>query len=101
YTLRELDLRREADNAETFAANFEDMPEIVFPKILREFSGRDSLTMEFLDGLKPISAEAKALDDETKDRLVDLGAAAIIRMLYKDGFFHADLHPGNLIILPD
>jgi ubiquinone biosynthesis protein len=101
YTLRELDLRREADNAETFAANFRDMPEIVFPKILREFSGRDSLTMEFIDGLKPNSAEAKALDDETKDRLVDLGAAAIIRMLYKDGFFHADLHPGNLIILPE
>jgi len=45
------------------------------------------ITMEFIDGLKPNSAEAKALDDETKDRLVDLGAAAIIRMLYKDGFF--------------
>jgi hypothetical protein len=38
YTLRELDLRREADNAETFAANFRDTPEIVFPKIYREFS---------------------------------------------------------------
>ncbi len=100
YTLRELDLRREADNAETFAANFRDTPEIVFPKIFREFSGRDTLTMEFLDGLKPNSVEAKALDEELKDKLIDLGATAIIRMLYKDGFFHADLHPGNLIILP-
>src|SRR5262249_24396564 len=36
-----------------------------------------------------------------RDRLIDLGAAAIIRMLYKDGFFHADLHPGNLLVLPD
>jgi ubiquinone biosynthesis protein len=100
YTLRELDLRREADNAETFAANFRDTPEIVFPKIYREFSGRDTLTMEFLDGLKPNSAEAKALEETQKDKLIDLGATAIIRMLYKDGFFHADLHPGNLIILP-
>jgi ubiquinone biosynthesis protein len=56
--------------------------------------------MEFLDGLKPNSAEAKALPEEQKDKLIDLGATAIIRMLYKDGFFHADLHPGNLIILP-
>ncbi|MCM2269530.1 MAG: AarF/UbiB family protein [Thermoanaerobaculia bacterium] len=100
YTQRELDLRREADNAETFAANFRDTPAIVFPRIYREFSGRDTLTMEFLDGYKPTSAEARALPEEQRDRLVDLGAQAIIRMLYHDGFFHADLHPGNLIVLP-
>jgi ubiquinone biosynthesis protein len=99
YTQRELDLRREADNAETFAANFRDAPDIVFPKIYREFSGRDCLTMEFLDGVKPTSPEAKALPESERDRLVDLGAQAIIRMLYHDGFFHADLHPGNLLIL--
>lgn len=99
YTLHELDLRREADNAETFAANFRDMPSIVFPKIYREYSGRDCLTMEFLSGVKPTSDDARALPKEERDRLIDLGAAAIIRMLYKDGFFHADLHPGNLLIL--
>jgi ubiquinone biosynthesis protein len=100
YTQRELDLRREADNAETFAANFRDLPDVVFPKIYRRYSGRDVLTMEFLAGAKPSSAEARALPEPERDRLVDLGAAAIIRMLYRDGFFHADLHPGNLIILP-
>ena len=100
YTQRELDLRREADNAETFAANFRDTPEIVFPRIFRQYSGRDVLTMEFLAGVKPTSAEARELPDAERDRLVDLGAPAIIRMLYQDGFFHADLHPGNLLILP-
>jgi len=100
YTLRELDLRREADNAETFAANFRDTPDIVFPKIYRDFSGRDTLTMEYLDGIKPSSPEAKSLSDADRDRLIDLGAEAIMRMLYKDGFFHADLHPANLMILP-
>ena len=99
YTQRELDLRREADNAETFAANFRDTPDVVFPKIYREYSGRDVLTMEFLDGIKPTAPEAQALSDQERDRLIDLGALAIIRMLYKDGFFHADLHPGNLLIL--
>ena len=100
YTLRELDLTREADNAETFAANFRDMPDVVFPKIFREFSGRDVLCMEFLDGYKPTAAATQELSEEQRAHLLDLGAASIIRMLYRDGFFHADLHPGNLMILP-
>ena len=41
------------------------------------------------------------LSDEDRSKLIDYGAEAIIRMLYKDGFFHADLHPGNLLILSD
>jgi ubiquinone biosynthesis protein len=100
YTLREADLRREADNAETFAANFADTPDIVFPAIYREFTSRSVMCMEFLDGLAPDSPAAQALPEEQRRYLTDLGASAIIRMLYRDGFFHADLHPGNLLILP-
>lgn len=100
YTRREVDLRREADNAESFAANFHDLPGVVFPKIYRQYSGRSVLCMEFLRGYKPGAPETQGLTDEERDILVDLGAASIIRMLFKDGFFHADLHPGNLLILP-
>ncbi len=100
YTLREVDLRREADNAETFAANFKDLPDVVFPKVYREYSDENVLCMEFFDGIKPSDTRARELTDEERERLVDLGAAAIIRMIYRDGFFHADLHPANLMILP-
>jgi len=100
YTFREVDLAREADNAETFAAHFKDMPDVVFPKIYRHLSGSRVLTMEFLDGLKPTDPRVQALPARDRERLVDLGAGAIIRMLYRDGFFHADLHPANLIVLP-
>ncbi len=100
YTQREVDLRREADNAENFAANFVDEPDIVFPVIYREYSGESVLTMEFFDGLRPDSPEAKKLPLEERRRLVDLGAAAVIQMIYQDGVFHADLHPGNLLVLP-
>lgn len=100
YTLREVDLRREADNAESFAANFADEPDIVFPAIYREYSSRSVLCMEFLNGFPPDSPKAATLTDADRERLVDLGASAIIRMLYRDGFFHADLHPGNLMVLP-
>jgi ubiquinone biosynthesis protein len=52
-----------------------------------------------MDGFKPGSAPTASLSEAQRDRVVDLGAASIIRMLYKDGFFHADLHAGNLMIL--
>jgi ubiquinone biosynthesis protein len=100
YTRREVDLRREADNAETFAANFSDLKDVVFPRIYRRYSGQSVLCMEFLDGWKPGGPQALNLAEEDRDRLIDLGADSIIRMLFKDGFFHADLHPGNLLILP-
>jgi ubiquinone biosynthesis protein len=100
YTLREVDLLREADNCETFAANFSDRPDIRFPRIYRRYSSSTVLCMEFFDGLRPDAAEARGLPAEERDRIIDLGVQAITRMLYRDGFFHADLHPGNLILLP-
>ncbi|CAM2069422.1 AarF/ABC1/UbiB kinase family protein [Sulfidibacter corallicola] len=99
YTLREVDLRLEANNAETFAANFRDLPDVRFPRIYREYSCESVLCMEFFDGVKPDSAAARELPERDRYHLIEMGAAAIIRMLYKDGFFHADLHPGNLLIL--
>ncbi len=100
YTLREVQMTREAENAESFAANFRDIPEIVFPKVHREYSGDRVLCMEFLEGVEANPESARALSQEERRTLIDLGAAAVIRMLYEDGFFHADLHPGNLLILP-
>ncbi len=100
YTLREVDFTFEADNIEMFAANFRDMPGVVFPRPYRALSTADVLTMDYLEGYRPGAPETAELAPEERDRLVDLGAAAIIRMLYQDGFFHADLHAGNLLILP-
>jgi len=100
YTRKEVDYTFEADNAETFAANFRDIPDVVFPRIHRHLSSREVLTMEFMDGFKPGSPATFELPEEDRARVVDLGAASIIRMLYRDGFFHADLHAGNLMILP-
>jgi ubiquinone biosynthesis protein len=100
YTRKEVDYSFEADNAETFAANFRDMEDVAFPRIHRALSSRTVLTMEFMDGLKPGSEAASALTQAERERVIDLGAASIIRMLYRDGFFHADLHAGNLMIFP-
>jgi ubiquinone biosynthesis protein len=101
YTLREVEMRLEAENAETFNDNFADMPDVVFPQIYREFSANNVLCMEFLDGDRPDVEAVTLMPLEERQRLIDLGAEAIIRMLYQDGFFHADLHPANLLVLPE
>ena len=100
YTEKEVDLTYEADSAELFAANFVDDPHVVFPKIYRKYSTADVLCMEFFDGFKPGDPKTFELNHEDRQKLVDYGTGAIIKMLYEDGFFHADLHPANLMILP-
>jgi len=100
YTEKEVDLTYEADHAELFAANFAEQPDVVFPQIYRELSSGDVLCMEYFDGLKPNEPRMFDLSEKDLQKVVDLGAGAIIKMLYADGFFHADLHAGNLIVLP-
>jgi len=101
YTLREVEMTLEAKNGETFAENFADEPDVVFPRIYRRYSGNRVLCMEYLDGLRPDDERVRSLPADERRRLIDLGAEAILRMLYQDGFFHADLHPANLLVLPD
>lgn len=101
FTAKEVDLVNEADNADTFAVNFADFPDVVFPKIYREYSNENMLVMELLEGFKPGDSRMEYLTDTNRQKLIYNGAAGIIRMLFKDGFFHADLHPGNLFILPE
>ncbi|MGH7452931.1 MAG: ABC1 kinase family protein, partial [bacterium] len=100
YTEKEVDLTYEADHAEIFAANFANNPDVIFPRIHRDLSSRDVLCMQYFEGLKPNDSKIFTLSQKDLQKIVDLGAGAIIKMLYADGFFHADLHAGNLIILP-
>lgn len=99
-TLREADLRQEAQNLLDLAANFADQPRIRFPALHPELCGERVLTLEYLDGFRPDSPAALALSAETRAEIIDLGIGAILRMLFQDGVFHADLHPANLLILP-
>jgi ubiquinone biosynthesis protein len=101
YTLREVDLRFEADNAETFAANFKNEPDIRFPKIYRQYSNKDVLCMEYFKGVKPDLNIHKKLSTKQREKVIELGVRSIIEMIFRDGFFHADLHPGNIVIFSD
>lgn len=98
YTLRELDFKIEGFHSEKFASNFKDEPKINFPQIYWNRTTSKILTMEYIEGIKP--KEAAILDKHGIDRTqaAETAANAVLKMLFIDGFFHGDPHPGNILI---
>jgi ubiquinone biosynthesis protein len=98
--MRELDFSREERNLRQFAANFAADPTVRFPQVIPELCTRRVLTMELLAGVS--LREAGRLDQTGCDReeLARRGATIWMEMVFRDGFFHADPHPGNLLVLP-
>jgi ubiquinone biosynthesis protein len=92
----ELDYTVEADNAEKFTKNFDGNPGVHFPRVYRQASGKRVLTLEFLPGKKIYDAVAGGVAGKT---LAEGALAIIAQMIFEDGFFHADPHPGNVLIL--
>ena len=92
----ELDFTTEADNAERFAQNFAGQPRVRFPRVYRQASSKHVLTLEFFDGKKLVRAVA---DGASGKSIAKLATGLIIKMIFEDGFFHADPHPGNVIIM--
>jgi ubiquinone biosynthesis protein len=95
--LGELDFTLEAKNAERFADNFRGEPAIRFPRIHREASSRRILTMEFIDGVKVTDAVKLGANGQA---IAESAVGLILKMVFEDGFFHADPHPGNMLIVP-
>lgn len=96
----ELDYRREGRNAERFRKNFVDFTKVHIPAIHWEHSSGRVLTMERLFGIKindVIRIDAEGLD---RKRLARHACELILREIFRDGFFHADPHPGNLFAMP-
>ena len=92
----ELDFTVEAENAERFAKNFAGNPVVCFPKVYRQASSRTVLTLEFFPGKKIYAAVEGGASGET---IAKNAVAVIAQMIFADGFFHADPHPGNIIML--
>jgi ubiquinone biosynthesis protein len=101
-TLRsELDYLQEGRNAERFAEDFEDEPDVVIPRVFWERTTSRVLTLERMRGMN--IGDAEALDAAGVDRkhVARRGADIVLQMTFEDRFFHADLHPGNLFIHDD
>ncbi len=92
----ELDFRVEAENAARFARDNAHDASVVFPKVYKQASGKYVLTLEFLDGRKVYDAIAAGFDGPM---LARRALGVVIKQIMEDGFFHADPHPGNILIL--
>jgi len=94
----ELDFLNEAQNTRRFYENNKDIRYIACPRIYDEYSTSNILVMEYIEGIK--IANVEVLREEGYD-LRDMAsklAANYLKQVFEDGFFHADPHPGNLLV---
>lgn len=97
---RELDFTLEARNIRIFRANFRNVPHCFAPEVLDDYVRRRVLTMELIEGrrLSEVMFEA---DEAERLTLARLGLRAMVKQILEDGFFHADPHPGNILVTGD
>jgi predicted unusual protein kinase regulating ubiquinone biosynthesis (AarF/ABC1/UbiB family) len=103
----EMDFRKEADNAERIRANFAGNRRVLIPRIERGLVRQRVLVMEYMRGVRidrADSVEASNGRGVRRARSSDIVATVMelyIQMMLVDGLFHADPHPGNLLVAPD
>ncbi len=97
----EMDYAAEGRNAERFLESFKNWDNVHVPKIYWNATTDKVLTMEFIHGTKVTDLEelhSQSLSPEKVNRLL---IRTYLKQLLEDGFFHADPHPGNLLVMPD
>src|SRR5215218_629904 len=101
WTNRELDLRYEAASASELRENLEAEAGFFVPQIDWTRTSRRVMTLEWIDGIKLTDRSALIAAGHDLKALAEILVRAFLRQAVVDGFFHADLHQGNLFALPD
>ena len=94
----QLDFRLEAENNRRFARNFERLDKVGVPRLFDALCTERVLAMEYIEGVRATEPEKVGGD---RKALAERGLNCILQMVFDDGFVHADLHPGNIILTPD
>jgi len=97
----EMDYAAEGRNAERFRENFQRWDNIHVPKIYWNATTSKVLTMEFIHGTKVTDLEEQERLNVSPAKVNRLLIKTYLKQLLEDGFFHADPHPGNLLVMPD
>jgi ubiquinone biosynthesis protein len=98
---KELDMLIEAGSIEKFAANFKNSDEIYIPKVYWDYTTKSVLTMEHIPGFKMDQVEAISAHGIDPKEIALIGLRSFSRQLMDFGFFHADPHSGNTIVMHD
>lgn len=97
----EMDLRMEASAASELAGNFAGDPEFRAPKVDWARTTRRVLTLERIIGIPVDERDSLIAAGHDPDEIVGRAARSFFRQVFRDGFFHADMHPGNLFVAAD
>ncbi len=100
WSRRELDFRGEARTAQAVARMFADDDDVVIPEVDTTRTTRRVLTMDLIEGVHPTSAQTLRSAGIDVDRVVETGTHAMVRQVFGFGLFHADPHPGNILVQP-
>jgi ubiquinone biosynthesis protein len=97
----ELDLVREAANASQLRRNFADGRLLIVPEVYWDWCNRDAMVMQRIDGI-PVNAVGRLRELNIDiSRLARDGVEIFFTQVFRDGFFHADMHPGNIFVSRD
>ncbi len=100
YIPMELDFLNEARNCETLRRNFAARPDILIPEVYHELTTRRVITMELVEGVKVTDIEGLTRAGIDKREVAQKLIEVFTEMILRDGFFHADPHPGNILVQP-
>ena len=101
YLRDELDLMREAANASQLRRNFVDSKLLIVPEIYWDFCTSTVMVMERMHGTPISQIDKLRADGIDLSRLSAAGVEIFFTQVFRDGFFHADMHPGNIFVAPD
>ncbi len=97
----EIDYINEGRNAEKFASNFRNDPQVKVPGIYWRYTNTHVLTLEWIDGFKLTDTKRIKEAGLDPEAIIQIGVTSGLQQLLEHGFFHADPHPGNLFAVPD
>jgi ubiquinone biosynthesis protein len=98
---KELDFTIEASHIDHFAHNFKDDPTIHIPKVYHHLTSEKVITTEFIQGIKITNLNELVNAGMDPKEVASRGASIVLKQIFVHGFFHADPHPGNILVTTD
>ncbi len=97
---KEMDFVEEGRNICRFRRNFADDPDVLIPGTFAELMSERVIVMEYIEGVRIDDIKAIEARGHDRRRLADAGVSAYFKQILEHGFFHADPHPGNILVTP-
>jgi ubiquinone biosynthesis protein len=96
----ELDLVREAANCSQLRRNFENSPVLAVPEVYWDYCTSEVMVMSWMDGMPMSRVDALRAQGVDMKKLARAGVEIFFTQVFRDGYFHADMHPGNVLVQP-